>query len=70
MKLKQIYEAADKLAPFALSEEYVTRLGYHDNSGVILDCGDEIEGILFSLDLSRGAVEAASSPIIRPSGTA
>ncbi len=59
MKLKQIYEAADKLAPFALSEEYVTRLGYHDNSGVILDCGDEIEGILFSLDLSRAAVEAA-----------
>ncbi len=58
MKLKEIYEAADGLAPFALSEEYIQR-GAYDNSGVMLDCGREIGGVLFSLDLSLAAAEEA-----------
>lgn len=59
MRCKQIYEIADKLAPFSLSEEYIQKLGCHDNSGIILDCGEEIEGIVFSLDLSKAAIAAA-----------
>ncbi len=61
MKLNEIYEIADGLAPFALSKEYIERLGYHDNSGKMLDCGREIEGALFSLDLSCSAVEEAKA---------
>ena len=61
MKCRQIYEIADKIAPFALSEEYVSRLGYHDNSGIILDCGEEIGGVVFSLDLSKAAISAAKN---------
>ncbi len=58
MKLNEIYNAADGLAPFALSKEYIAR-GAYDNSGVMLDCGQEISGALFSLDLSLAAVEEA-----------
>ena len=58
MELKRIYEIANELAPFALSKEYIAR-GAYDNSGVMLDCGQEISGALFSLDLSLAAVEEA-----------
>ncbi len=58
MKLKEIYEAADTLAPFSLSREFIER-GYHDNSGIMLDSGEEITGVLFSLDLSLRAVGEA-----------
>ena len=59
MRLKNVYEAADALAPFRLSKEYCERYGFHDNSGVIVDCGKEVRGVLCSLDLSRRAVEEA-----------
>ena len=58
MKPKEIYDAMDAYAPFALSKEYMAR-GMHDNSGLLLDCGREITGILFSLDLSSAAIEEA-----------
>ncbi len=59
MRLKELYELIDKYAPFALSREYCERYGAYDNSGVIVDCGEEISCVLFSLDLSRRAVERA-----------
>lgn len=59
MRLKKIYDCADELAPFALSKEYCDRFGAYDNSGILLDCGGEIEKILFSLDLSERAVARA-----------
>ena len=59
MRLKNIYDAADELAPFALSREYCDTYGMHDNSGIILDCGGEATGVLCSLDLSPRAVEEA-----------
>lgn len=58
MKLKDIYEIIDGAAPFVLSKEYIER-GMHDNSGLLLDCGRDIKGVLFSLDLSVNAVEEA-----------
>lgn len=61
MKSKEIYEAADGLAPFALSREYTETFGAYDNSGLLLDCGEEIAGVLFALDLSPRAVEEAEA---------
>ncbi|MDE5547438.1 MAG: Nif3-like dinuclear metal center hexameric protein [Clostridia bacterium] len=61
MKLKSIYEIADTLAPFALSKEYCERYGMHDNSGIQLDSGENIDSVLFALDLSEGAVKQAQS---------
>ena len=58
MKLREFYDIIDSLAPFSLSEQFMAR-GHHDNSGLILECGDEVNGALFSLDLSLAAVEAA-----------
>ncbi len=58
MRSKQLYEMIDGVAPFALSREYISR-GAYDNSGLLLDCGEEITGVLFSLDLSLAAVEEA-----------
>ena len=55
MKLKEIYETVDALAPFVLSKEYMAK-GMHDNSGLLLDCGKDINRVLFSLDLSQEAV--------------
>ena len=59
MRLQKIYEIADMVAPFALSEEYINKFGEHDNSGIQLDCGKDITGVLFSLDLSARVVEEA-----------
>ncbi len=59
MRLKKIYDAIDALAPFALSREYCDTYGMHDNSGILLDCGEEATGIVCSLDLSGRAVAAA-----------
>lgn len=59
MTLNEIYNAADGLAPFALSLEFIEKFGQYDNSGIALDCGGEIGGVLFSLDLSVAAAEEA-----------
>ncbi|MBR7186861.1 MAG: Nif3-like dinuclear metal center hexameric protein [Clostridia bacterium] len=59
MQLKTIYEILDELAPFVLSQKYCEEFDHRDNSGVMLDCGGEIEKILFSLDLSEQAIEEA-----------
>ncbi len=58
MKLKELYEMIDGYAPFALSKEYIAR-GAYDNSGLLIDCGGDIRGVLFSLDLSARAVTEA-----------
>lgn len=58
MKLKELYGAIDAYAPFSLSLEYIKR-GNYDNSGLLIDCGEEVKGALFALDLSSRAVGEA-----------
>ncbi len=59
MKSKQLYEAVDELAPFALSREYIEKFGAYDNSGLLIGGDAELTGVLFSLDLSPRAVSMA-----------
>ena len=59
MLLSEIYKIADGLAPKALSVECCQTYGYYDNSGVLIDTGEDINGVLFSLDLSNAAIEKA-----------
>ena len=59
MRLMNVYDAVDALAPFALSREYCDTYGAYDNSGIMLDCGEEVTGVLCSLDLSHAAVAEA-----------
>lgn len=59
MTVKEVYDAADGIAPFSLSEEYCKKYSAFDNSGLLADLGGRVEKILFSLDLSLKAVCAA-----------
>lgn len=59
MKLCDIYDRIDAAVPKRLSDEYIAAYGGHDNSGVLIDCGKEIAGAVFSLDFSLGALETA-----------
>ena len=59
MKLFEFYKIANELAPKTLSDEYCEKYGAYDNSGILIDAGEEIAGVLFSLDLSFAAIEKA-----------
>ena len=59
MKLSEIYKTADGIAPKRLSDEYCKNYGAYDNSGVLVDTGDEVTGVLFTLDLSGAAIAKA-----------
>lgn len=59
MKLSEIYKIADGIAPKRLSDEYCRLYGAYDNSGVLVDTGDDIQGALFTLDLSNAAIARA-----------
>lgn len=59
MTLSEVYGIADAIAPKALSDEYCSKYGAYDNSGVLVDAGEEIRGIVCSLDLSFAAIEKA-----------
>ncbi len=61
MKLSEVYKVVDKVAPKALSDELCAKYGMYDNSGVLVDAGEDITGVLFALDCSDGAVAAAKA---------
>ena len=59
MKLSEIYKIANEIAPKKLSDEYCAACNGYDNSGVLVDTGDDIRGILFTLDFSFAAIHKA-----------
>lgn len=59
MFLKKIYDGIDALAPFSLSGEFCEKYDGYDNSGILLECGEEVTGVLFALDCSAAAVARA-----------
>lgn len=59
MKLDELYEILEGVAPVSLSDEYCRLYGAHDNSGILIDSGAEINGVLFSLDFSLSAITEA-----------
>lgn len=62
MKLNEVFAVLEKeVAPVSLSDELCKKFSMYDNSGIIVRCGEEIKGALFSLDLSLKAVERAKS---------
>ena len=52
MKLCEIYEIADKFAPKEIGDKMRTALDWYDNSGILIDCGKEITGVVMALDLT------------------
>ncbi len=59
MRVSEIYKIADELAPKTISDEMCEKYGWYDNSGVLVDAGEEIRGAVFSLDLSEGSIAEA-----------
>ena len=59
MKSAELLNLLEEIAPLSLSTEFVAAENGYDNSGILLDCGGEITGVLFSLDLSAAAVAEA-----------
>lgn len=49
----------EKVAPVKLSDDFCAKYKLYDNSGIILNGGDSVNGILFSLDLSEAALSKA-----------
>lgn len=56
MKPNEILKKLEQIAPVALSDEFCATYKMYDNSGIIIDCGAEVNGALFSLDLSQNSV--------------
>lgn len=59
MKAIELLSLLECVGHLALSEEFQKVCGAYDNSGIMVDTGEDIRGVLFSLDLSRGALEEA-----------
>lgn len=59
MKLTEIFEKLEQIAPVALSDEFCKKYKMYDNSGILIDCKKDIVGALFSLDLSFNAINEA-----------
>ena len=59
MNVKELFNVINEIAPKSLSDEYCEKYGAYDNSGVLVDAGEEIRGALFSLDFSFAAIEEA-----------
>lgn len=59
MKSDELLALLEKVGPLSLSDEYCKKYEAYDNSGLIVDCNEEIKGVLFSLDLSQRSVDEA-----------
>ena len=59
MKIIDVLQALEKIAPLSLSNEFCQKYGAYDNSGIIIDTDKDITGVVFSLDLTNKALEKA-----------
>lgn len=60
MRTTDLFALLEKeIAPVSLSNEFCNTCGFYDNSGILIDGGNEISGVLFSLELSPVVVSEA-----------
>lgn len=60
MKLSEAFDILQEVAPVKLSDDFCREYSLYDNSGIILNCGKDVSGALFALDLSYKAVLRAA----------
>ncbi len=58
LKVTELLSELEKLAPLSISEAFISA-GNYDNSGLIINCHEEVDSVLFSLDLSLESVKKA-----------
>lgn len=59
MKSSELLCLLEYVGPLAVSAEFCKLTGAYDNSGIIVDSGEDIKGVLFSLDLSVNSLNEA-----------
>ncbi|MGN1052020.1 MAG: Nif3-like dinuclear metal center hexameric protein, partial [Candidatus Scatosoma sp.] len=59
MTANDLYVLTERFAPIKYSEEFCSRYGAYDNSGLLINLKNEVKAAVFSLDLSEEAVEFA-----------
>ena len=59
MKLNEVFKVLEGVAPVSVSDGMAAELGFKDNSGIIIDSGNEVTRALFALDFSPSAVAKA-----------
>lgn len=59
MTANDFYALTERFAPMAYSEEFCSRYGAYDNSGLLIDLKNEVKAAVFSLDFSYEAAELA-----------
>lgn len=59
MKSSELLNLLEYIGPLSISDEFCKKYGHYDNSGILVDSGEDITGILFSLDLSEKAIREA-----------
>lgn len=61
MKTEQLLNVLEEFGALSVSKSFREITGGYDNSGIIINSGEQIKGVLFSLDLSLKAVQRAKS---------
>lgn len=59
MKSSELLSLLECVGSLNISEEFCKICGGYDNSGILVDCGEDIKGVLFSLDLSEKVLREA-----------
>ena len=59
MKLNDFYKILDGIAPKSISDEFCLKYGAYDNSGVLVDTGEDVNKAVFALDLSNAVIARA-----------
>jgi dinuclear metal center YbgI/SA1388 family protein len=59
VRLHDLLKQLEQVAPVTLSDAYCKTYDAYDNSGILLNSGKAVNGVVFSLDFSRGAIEEA-----------
>ena len=60
MTVENVLELLEReVAPVKVSDDLCAKYRMYDNSGIIINCGREVTGVLFSLDLSEETVKIA-----------
>lgn len=60
MTVEEVFSLLEeRVAPVKLSDDFCARYKAYDNSGIIINCGQPVTGVLFSLDLSVAAADEA-----------
>ena len=63
LKINELFRSLCEIAPIDLSYKMIEK-GQYDNSGIIVNAHENVEKVLFSLDLSVSAVNLAKKRIL------